>query len=234
MKLAIMQPYLFPYIGYFQLIEATDKFVFYDDVTYIKQGWINRNKILVNNGEVLFTVPLANSSSNVLIKDVKINSKLFPIWREKFYKTIEMNYKKAPYFASTFELITNILSVDCETISELAKNSVITISNFVRIQTEFVWTSSDYRNIELKSKARVIDICKLEKASTYINPIGGQALYSKDEFLNEKIKLDFVKPVNYFYNQFSKDFVPWLSIIDIIMFNSIDEVNKILNSYELI
>lgn len=93
MKIAIMQPYIFPYIGYFQLINAVDKFIIYDDVNYIKQGWINRNKILLNNEDYLFTFPLKNASSYKKINEIELSENLYSKWKIKFFKTLEV-YKK--------------------------------------------------------------------------------------------------------------------------------------------
>src|SRR5690554_5438915 len=128
MRIAVMQPYLFPYIGYFQLIQAVDKFVFYDDVNFIKKGWINRNRILINNKDLSFSVPLNKVSQNKTINETFLNLDTFEEWKEKFIKTIGQNYKKAPYFDGVSEVINNILNTKCNTISDLAIESVNTIS----------------------------------------------------------------------------------------------------------
>lgn len=229
-----MQPYIFPYIGYFQLIAATDKFIFYDDVTFIKQGWINRNKILINGKESIFTVPLENSSSNKLIKDTEINGKFFPKWKGKFYKTVEQNYKKAPFFKESFEIIVNIFDKEYASIADLAKESVIQSSLAIGLNSEFVKTSTIYDNSTFKAQNRVIDICEKEGANSYINAIGGLELYSKDDFSKKGVMLNFLKPATIHYSQFQESFVPWLSIIDIMMFNSVEDIRKMIFKYELI
>ncbi|MDR2221792.1 MAG: WbqC family protein [Flavobacteriaceae bacterium] len=234
MKIAIMQPYFLPYIGYFQLINAVDKFVFYDDVNYIKQGWINRNNILLQGKASLFTIPLEKASSFTKINDVKLHSRLFSNWKIKFLRSIEQNYKKAPYFDDIYKLIYSVLDNDTEGIGVLAKDSIITVSKYLKLKTEFVYSSESYMNNELSSKFRVISICHKENASVYINPIGGQKLYNKEDFLSKGLELYFIQSDNHIYRQFNEEFVPWLSIIDVLMFNSIEEIQLMLNQYSLI
>lgn len=236
MKLAIMQPYLFPYIGYFQLIKAVDRFVVYDDVNFIKQGWINRNNILVQGKPLLFTVPLKNQSSFLKINESLINEKFYETWKSKFLRTIEQSYKNAPYFKDVYTLIDRILNenYDDKSISDLAVKSIIEVSKYLEFKTEFVLTSSSYNNHDLNGKERVIDICIKEKALHYINPVGGQELYDKNYFKERNLELNFIKSLPVQYAQFKNEFVPWLSIIDVLMFNSVEETNALLMKYELI
>ncbi|SIT93823.1 WbqC family protein [Pontibacter indicus] len=235
MKLAIMQPYFFPYIGYFQLINSVDKFIVYDDVTFIKQGWINRNNILLNRKPHLFTVPLESASSFNFIKDTRLNQKFYSTWAEKFTKTLEQNYKRAPLLNATMTLVEEVLSTPTDTVSGLALKSLTLISDYLGINTEIIPSSVSYGNTHLKGQARVLDICKQEHALHYINPIGGQELYSKGDFLEHGLKLNFIKPNASTYRQFDNDeFVPWLSIIDVLMFNDRKVVRQMLEDYELI
>ena len=233
MKIAVMQPYLFPYIGYFQMIKAVDKFIFYDDVNFIKQGWINRNKILVNKKEFLFTVPLQKANSFCLIKDTLINEKLYDGWKIKFQQTINQNYKKAPYFDVIVNLIHQVLDQGCKTISELAIISTVVISKYLKLETEFIISSEKYHNQEFDRLERLLDICKIENATQYINAVGGQELYKKEDFLAEEIKLNFIKSNFIQYKQFENDFVPWLSVIDVLMFNSVSDIHVMLDKYNL-
>lgn len=234
MKVAIMQPYFLPYIGYFQMIKAVDLFVFYDDVNYIKKGWINRNRILVNDEAFLFTVPLSRISQNVLIHDTKINSEKYTNWKDDFIKTLEFNYKKAPFYNDVMILMKKILNEDYFSISDLAIQSVVEISNYLKLDTKFKISSKEsYLNKQLKGEMRIIDVCKIENATNYINAIGGQELYNKENFQIEGIKLNFIKSLPFQYKQFNNDFIPWLSIIDILMFNSIEQVRDLLDKVEL-
>lgn len=228
MKLGIMQPYFFPYQGYFSLINSVDKFVCYDDVTFIKQGWINRNSILMNGSPHMFTVPLQNVSSNTLIRRTVIDIARYDIFKRKFVRTLEQNYSKAPFFDKTIELVGYVFSKGYYYISELAVSSLIAVCDYLGTPTIIVKSATGYDNRELRAENRVIDICKKEGATEYINPIGGQSLYSKSHFKEYGIDLKFLKAKKIEYDQFGGEFMPWLSILDVLMFNSIEDVNKIL------
>lgn len=232
-KLAVMQPYLFPYIGYFQLIQATDKFVFYDDVNFIKHGWINRNRILLNGEDYLFTVPCEKISPNKKINEISYNSS-HPFIR-KTVKTIEHSYSKAPFFDQAFPIIKDILNSDLKLISSLAEKSVCVISKYLGIETEFKTSSRHFPSTEsLERDDRLISICKLEGVNGYINSIGGEELYDKGYFLESGIDLSFIKSNEIVYKQFKNNFVSNLSIIDVLMFNSIDDISNMLTEYKLV
>jgi len=236
MKLAIMQPYLFPYIGYWQLINSVDKFVVYDDVSYIKQGWINRNNVLSTNGALLFTLPLRSASSFKLIKDITINDLVIDKWETKFFKTLEQNYKKAPYFENTLDILKKIFSNIGSNMS-ISRFNVISIKiiiEYLGIDTIILDSSTIYNNSNLKAEERVIDIVNKEGADTYINLIGGIKLYDKEHFKKNNISLRFQESILKPYKQFSDIFIPNLSIIDVLMFNSKEKINKLLNSYHLV
>jgi hypothetical protein len=235
MKLAIMQPYLFPYIGYFQLINYVDKFVVYDDVNFIKGGWINRNNLLINKKINMFTVPLDKPSPFVLINEIQLNINFYENWKVKLLRSVEQSYKKARFYKEVYALIENILNNHDNTlISKLAVKGIRTICEYLQIETEIVATSEIYNNRHLKGQERVLDICAIEKASQYINVIGGVELYSKEVFKEKEIKLNFIKSHPISYTQFNNEFVPWLSIIDVLMFNSVAETKHLINKFELI
>ena len=234
MKLAIMQPYVFPYLGYFQLINSVDKFVFYDDVTYIKQGWINRNNILSSNGPLLFTIPLENASSFKNISETKVHDRLYKKWHSKFLKTINQNYRKAPFFQVGQNLLEEVFDVEDAYIKDIAVQGITKICDYVGLETQFVNSSVIYNNDHLNGAERVLDICKIEKAVQYVNPIGGEKLYSKEEFAEHNIDLKFIQSDAVFYNQFdSANFIPNLSMIDVLMFNSPEQILTLLTKYNL-
>ncbi|MBE9464944.1 WbqC family protein [Dyadobacter subterraneus] len=232
MTIAIMQPYIFPYIGYFQLINAVDKFVIYDDVNFINKGWINRNNILVSGQAHLFTIPLKDASQNKLINEVELA--INDPWKKKFLKTVQQSYLKAPNYQKVFHLIEEIVNSGVETISEFTWLALQKVCAYMEITTEIVPSSSIYKNTDLKAQERILDICKQENASHYINPIGGMELYEKNIFEKENIKLNFIKSTAGAYPQFKNAFVPWLSIIDILMFNDAESIGKLLKEFELI
>jgi len=233
MKLAIMQPYLFPYLGYFQYIHSVDKFIFYDDVAFIMRGWINRNNILLNNSKHLISIPLHKASPNKLIKDVSISSN--PDWKDKLLTTLNQAYKKSPYFDNVFPLIESLISRDIDKISELAIESIKLVVHYLEMETEIVESSSIYNNFPLKREFRIVDITLKENAEICIVPWAGRELYDKDFFQNHRIKLYYHKPIIEQYTQFRKhEFVPNLSMIDIMMFNSMDKLREMIRNYELI
>jgi len=227
-----MQPYFMPYIGYFQLIKAVDKFIIYDDVNYINRGWINRNRILLNKSPFMLTLPLIKASQNKLINEIDINN--LNNWRVKQLKSIALAYKKAPYFNSVFPLIEDNFNCEIENLSEFVTYSLKSICNFLEIGTEIISTSTSYRNKQLGGQQRILDICLQEGVSTYINPIGGVELYDKELFSRNNVELKFIRSNPIEYKQFKGVYEPWLSIIDVLMFNSLSQVNDLLTEYRLI
>lgn len=232
MTLAIMQPYFLPYIGYLQLMANVDKFVFYDDVAFINRGWINRNRMLINGKDFMFTVPLKEASQNKLINEIYIDNS--NNWRTKFLKSIEQAYKKAPHYQVVYAIIEKIINNDTEKINDFIADSFENLNQYLNIQTTIVRSSGIYQNTELKAQERILDICKQEKASHYVNPIGGLELYKKDIFEIESIKLSFMKSKPIQYQQFKNEFVPWLSILDILMFNDVPTIQSFLKEFELV
>ncbi len=228
-----MQPYFFPYIGYFQLINAVDKFVIYDDVSYIKQGWINRNHILISQKKHLFTIPVEDQSSNSDINQTLLNSDRVNAWYKKFSKTLSYEYGTSTNYEVIFGMINTLLNQDYNTISDLNHNIIQTICNYLRISTEIVRSSSIYKNKDINGVARVLDICRRELATAYVNPIGGKDLYEKELFLCKGINLYFLNPKFEIYPQKSKEFIPGLSIIDILMNCSIEQITEMLGQYSL-
>jgi len=231
MKIAIMQPYFFPYIGYWQLICAVDRFVIYDDVNYIKRGWVNRNRILINGEPSYITVPLQQASQNKRICDIYLQ--FSSIWRDKLIKSVETTYRKAPYFVEVFPVIERIIRYETDNLSDYLAHQLQTLAVFMGINTKFVQTSRCYENNELSGQNRILDICKQEGAVTYINPQGGQSLYDRVAFAQSGLDLKFLTPFTIEYKQFGSEFIPWLSIIDVMMFNSPDQLQMLLNKYKL-
>ncbi|WP_461088108.1 WbqC family protein [Spirosoma gilvum] len=234
MTLAIMQPYFLPYIGYMQLIKAVDKFVLYDDVAFINRGWINRNRLAINGQEHLFTVPLKDASQNKRINEVHIADD--PKWRGKLLKTIEQGYRKAPYYQTVMPLVEKIINFTTDSIAELVYFSLIELTQYLELPTAIVQSSGIYNNVELKAQERILDICQQEKATGYINPIGGTELYDKPTFAQAGIELNFIKSNKFEYPQVNNrnPFIPWLSIVDILMNNDLTSVKTMLDEYELV
>ena len=229
MKLAVMQPYFFPYIGYWQLISAVDTFVIYDDVNFIKQGWINRNNIIGNDSDQLISLQLIGASSFKLINSVMVGNK-----SPKILKTIEQTYKKSPYFEEVFPLIQEVLQNKEENLAQLLILSIKRICAYLDIQTNILLSSELKKNNDLKGQSKILNICELLNAKQYINAIGGQELYQKEAFSQQNIELRFIKNKSIAYQQFQSPFRPNLSIIDVLMFNDKEQVKHYLTEFELI
>lgn len=230
--IAVMQPYFFPYIGYWQLIHAVDRFVIYDDLNYIKGGWINRNRLLINGEPAFITAPLQQPSPYKRICDIAMQPSF--AWRDKLVKMIEITYRKAPCFAETFPVIERLINCEASNLADYLAHQLQTLAAFMEIKTEFVVTSRCYENERLSGQARVLDICKLEEASAYINPQGGQTLYDAAIFRSTGIDLRFIVMRPLPYKQRSVEFVPNLSIIDALMGIGPVEIMQHLDAFDLI
>ncbi|PGT81122.1 WbqC family protein [Bacillus sp. AFS040349] len=234
MKVGIMQPYLFPYIGYFQLINAVDKFVIYDDVQYIKGGWINRNKILVNQKAYMFTFSLKRDSSQLKIYE-RFFSDNFDKEKLKFFKTLKENYGNLDNYNVILPLLTEALDTNNQgnNISKIITNSIKVICDYLEINTQIINSVELDDNKSLCGEDRVIEINKKLNSSHYINSSGGKKLYSKEKFLSHGIMLNFLESNSIQYTQNNVNYLPCLSIIDTLMFNSKEQVKIFLDEYNL-
>jgi hypothetical protein len=226
-----MQPYFLPYIGYFQLISAVDTFVVYDNIQYTKKGWINRNRYLLNGKADQFSIALKKDSDYLHVADRYISDTFD---RNKLLNRLTSAYRKAPHLEETIILLKEVIYFDEINLFDYIYHSITTICDYIGITTKLVKSSSIDIDHSLKSEKKVIAICKAMNAETYINAIGGIELYSSDSFSKEGIKLGFIKPNLIEYQQFDNNFVPWLSIVDLFMFNCKADVQKHINSYGLL
>lgn len=228
-----MQPYLFPYIGYWQLINAVDVFVIYDNIQFSKRGWFHRNNILLNGEKKLFTIPLKKDSDYLNVVDRYLANDV----ERQIKKTvtqIENSYKKAPYFKEAFPLVKDIFQNQEKNLFKYIFASVLKICEYFNINTQFIVSSEVAIDHNLKSQDKVIAINEALNASTYINAIGGVQLYNTEEFDKSGIELKFLETEIIEYCQFNKQFEPYMSIIDVMMFNSQEQIQIMLNNYKLI
>lgn len=232
MKIAIMQPYFCAYIGYYQLINSVDKFVICDNMQYTRRGWFNRNRILMNGTARVFTIPLRKDKSfiNVNLKYLADNSIKERI---RILKQIQSLYQKASFFSQNYPLVRRLFIQENNNLFDFIHFSVVELCSNLDIKTEIILCSSLDINHELKAQERIIEMCKFLKTDSYINPLGGKELYDKEKFNNKGIDLKFIKSKKIEYAQFDHEFVPWLSIIDLLMFNDIKQIKGYLNEYEL-
>ena len=227
-----MQPYFYPYIGYFQLINYVDKFVVYDDVNFIKGGWINRNRILINGRPHFINAQLISASSNKLINEINLSPQ--PKWKKKLLKSIRQNYIKAPHFEEVFPVIQNGISRNSDSLSCYLRDCIFDILNLLEISTQITVSSSLYNNSDLSASERVMDICRKENAHSYVNAIGGRHLYNKKIFSTNGIELFFLRSKPIRYAHFTENFVPNLSIIDVLMHLGTKKTKAILTDFEII
>ena len=234
MKLTIMQPYFFPYIGYFQLINAADKFVVYDNIQFTKKGWINRNRILANGKDEYISLPVKKDSDYLNVDQRKL-AQSFKTERSKLLRRISESYRKAPQFSATFPLIESVINLEEENLFGFIYRSLQKVCEFLDIKTEFVVSSTLPVDHQLRSQEKILAICEALQATQYINLIGGMELYSKEIFQQHNIELKFLRSGMIEYAQFENEFVPGLSIIDVMMFNSKEQVKLYLqNNYTVI
>lgn len=217
MTAAIMQPYFWPYLGYYQLIRAVDEFVIYDNIQFSKKGWVNRNRILVNGKDSFVTLPLEAGSDFSSIKDRNLTAD-FPKQADKLLRRLEGSYRKAAYFTEGVELAEKCLHFRSLNLFDFILNSVLVISEALGIKTNILISSTLNVNSSLVACDRVIATCNAIGARSYINPPGGRALYTAELFKKSNLRLYFLNPEICPYPQINTEvFVPNLSIIDMIM-----------------
>ena len=232
MRVGIMQPYFLPYAGYYQLIASVDQFVIYDNIKYTKKGWINRNRFLQNDNDAIFTLPLKKDSDSLDICQRKL---VDDFDREKLLRMFAGAYRRAPYFEQTFHLLSQIMHYEDDNLFNFIHYSLKETCHHLGISTKIIASSSVEIDHKLQAQEKVLALCTALGAKEYINAIGGVDLYSKECFQDLGIKLRFIQSRMPAYAQFGGDFVPSLSIIDIMMFESTSTLSNSLNTcYELI
>ena len=234
MKIGVMQPYFFPYLGYWQLMNAVDRYVIYDDVNYINRGRINRNAILVNGASQNINLILLGASQNKLINEISVDSN--PKNKEKLMKTLQAAYAKAPYYTQVMPMLKEIIQQEEENLAKYLKKSFEIIGAYLGITTELILSSDLKKDCSLKKYNKIIAICKELGGDEYYNSVSGIPLYEphRSRFEENGIQLRFPKMRDIQYPQFKNEFVPYLSIIDIMMFNSQEECKALLQEYDFV
>lgn len=232
MKIGIMQPYFFPYIGYWQLMNRVDRYVIYDDVNYINRGWINRNRILFNGEIRYFNLPVLGASQNKLINQIAVNHDEKLLHRNM--SILKQAYQKSPYYSEIQPMIEQILFSGKQNVAAFNAESFFYINRYLGIETELIFSSSLKKDNTLKGQDKILAICQELGATEYCNAIGGRDLYSYEKFKEQGIQLTFLKPNTIVYRQFENEFQPNLSIIDVMMFNRKEIIQEYLQQYTLI
>jgi hypothetical protein len=235
MILAIMQPYFFPYLGYFALIKHSDQFILFDTPQFIRHGWIERNQVLKPDGETLYIkVPLKKHSRGTIIKDIEINET--ENWKAKIIAQLVPYKKKSPYYNEVINLLEDIFKIETSSIVEFNYQSLKKVCDYLQIDTPIsIWSEMNIAIDEVKAPDEwALNICKALNSDSYINPTGGMSFFDTEKYRNSGIKISFLNHKPTEYPQISSDFVPFLSIIDVMMFNSPEKINEYLNNYELL
>ena len=233
MKVAIMQPYFLPYPGYFQLVAAVDAFVIYDDIKFTKQSWINRNRLLASGEAEIFTVPIAKGSDALDIRDRELAAD-FPAQRAKLERRIEAAYGNAPFFHTVMPVVRACLATPEANLFRFLHHTLETVLNHLGVRTPMHISSALGVPRALRGQDRVLATCAALGATEYVNAPGGRALYDDASFRRAGLRLTFLQPRIPAYAQFSGDFVPNLSIIDAMMFNSPTNLAGLLAAYDLV
>lgn len=233
MTSAIMQPYFLPYIGYFQLIHAADQFILYDNIQYTKKGWINRNRILQNGKDEFITLPLKKGSDFLNVNE-RFLADDFAQEAAATLRKLANLYKKAPSFQAVFPILEKIYTHPERNLFAFIHHSLREVCAYLDIKTPIVISSHIQIDHQLRSAEKVIALCQATQTTVYMNPIGGLALYDGAQFKAAGLRLQFQKAKWIEYEQFGQAFVPWLSILDVMMFNEKTVIQDMLNAYEVI
>lgn len=232
MKAAIMQPYFLPYIGYFQLIAAVDRFVVYDRIKYTKKGWINRNRLLVDGRDAMFSLPLKAASDGLDVAERELAPNFD---RRKLLNQFAGAYRRAPQFEPTYALLESIVNHPADNLFDYIHHSLTNVCAHLELRTPLTVSSSLGFDNSLKGPEKVLDICAALGANHYLNPIGGTELYDKGEFAAKGVQLQFLRAQPFEYPQFGAAFVPWLSIVDVLMFNPLAAIRaRLYGAFDLL
>lgn len=232
-SIGIMQPYFLPYIGYFQLMNMVDEFILYDNIQFTKKGWIHRNRMLQNGKDEYFTLPIKKDSDYLNVCD-RFLADTFTQEKTKLLNRIRNNYGKAPYFDVVFPHLLDIFDYNNINLFNFIHNSLLIISKYLGIQTPITVSSTVDINHDLNGKDKVLALTKAVKGTHYINPIGGMLLYDRQEFEDQGIKLSFFKTNDFSYVQLRNDYIPFLSILDVMMFNDKDKIRTFLQEFVIV
>jgi hypothetical protein len=229
MKVAVMQPYFLPYIGYFQLIAAVDLFIIYDKIKYTKKGWVNRNRYLVDGAPSVFTIPVAQGPDALDIRDRTVATAFD---REKLIRRVRSAYHRAPHRERGMELFERCVRYPDPNLFGFLDHSIRATSAALSIRTPVIVSSTLDIDPTLTAQDKVIALCKAVGASAYLNPIGGRALYDAATFASHGLSLSFLEARAVPYAQTSTPFVPFLSILDVLMFNDAGSARALLDAWD--
>ncbi|MHB9799777.1 WbqC family protein [Pseudomonas sp. MT3] len=229
---SLMQPYLFPYLGYFQLIAASSLFLLGDSLQYTRRGWINRNRLLVGGQPWSFSFPLEQGSRSQAINERLLSTQMRPT-SQRLLHTIRHAYSRAPCYRQVFPLVEEILEHPERNLARFAEHSIRRICHYMGIDTPIERVSELDLAPDIDRDRRLIEAVRRSGGDVYLNPEGGRHLYCPDLFHTHGVELRFLRMDELSYRQFDDNFVPSLSIIDVLMFNPPDEMQRLLGRYSV-
>lgn len=236
MRLAAMQPYFFPYLGYFSLLENADQFVVFDPVQYIRHGWINRNRILKPSGQQAqyIHVPVAKHARATPIRDIRIATGKH--WKKRIFGQIRHYQKQAPYYKDVFPLIEDALQLETDRIVDLNVHCLSTLCRVLEIECEFILFEQIEPDMPPVNQPGewALSMASVTGADCYVNPVGGVEIFDAHLFKQSRIGLEFLQNNLDEYSQRNESFIPGLSILDVLMFNGFEETNKLIQSYRIV
>lgn len=180
LRLAAMQPYLFPYVGYFQLMHACDAFVLLDDVQYIRRAWINRNYIWQGRRSVRFTLPVAKAAQEARILDMRVDPTQYVKFRSKLLNALHHSYGKEKRFDEIYTLIASVFAPEATTLCSLASSSIFNVCDYLGLD-KTVYRASELAPQRSGSRSvQILALCEALQGSEYLNPVAGTDLYQPD------------------------------------------------------
>lgn len=222
MIVAVMQPYFFPYLGYYQLAESVDHFVFLDDANFIRRGHIHRNRILLDGQPFRFVLPVCGASQSS-----RINQLWFSGDHRRFLQQLRHAYHSAPFFEGIYSLIESICQQSQQNVAQVCADSITRVFDYLGKPLQVSRASSV--NSQKRGQERILELCRYWHAEVYHNASGGRHLYDQATFNDQGIELRFVRGFFPDYCQVGRQqFVSELSMIDVLMNNSIESVNQML------
>jgi hypothetical protein len=231
-SVAIMQPFFFPYLGYFSLMKHTDNWIVFDDIRYSNQAWGNRNRILKHpEGWAWINVPVKDHKRETFYSNILIQNEIN--WKRKIINQFEYYKIHAPFYKDVLKIIQEVFSEDFSHLVDLNIHAMKKVCEYLKI--DFKYTKFSEMNLGINSVQHpgqwALEICKAIKSTNYVNPCEGHPIYDKKEYDDAGISLQFIINRVSPYDQKRAEFEARLSIIDVMMWNSVERVNELIDDF---
>lgn len=223
---AVMQPYLFPYLGYYQLLHHADVFVLYDDAHFIQRGFINRNRLLANGRPQRFTIPVIGASQNRRIRELRFGDD-----RGKLAGSLRHHYAGTPEFARVLPLVESVLAEPERDVTQVCRASLQRVMDYLELPCAIRQSSELDYDRDADAAGKLASLCQTLGSNCYVNPVGGRDLYREADFRERGVTLSFLRMDAVTYPQAGGPFVPDLSIIDLLMWCTPERAREMLGRY---